>query len=429
MLPILQVALDFVDLHRAMKVAEEAVEGGADWLEAGTPLIKSEGLNAVRRLHEAFPALSIVADMKTMDAGRIEMEAAAKAGARSAIVMGAASDSTIKECIAAGRNYGLDIGVDLLGVKDYVDRAREVEGWGASYLSVHVPIDDQMKGMNPFGRLREVAGQVTIPVAVAGGINSENAPEAVRAGAQIIIVGGAITKSADAKKATQEIKKTLLTGQAISTELYKRVSGNGIKEALQKVSTSNVSDGDHRAAGLWGLQVITPGQKMVGSALTVRCYPGDWAKPVEAIDVAHPGQVLVIDAGGVGPAIWGELATLSAIQKGLAGVVVNGAIRDVHEIRKLNFPAFTRLVMPNAGEPKGLGEIGVPVNISGITVCTGDWIIGDDDGVMVIPRQGAEEMVNRAMDWLEKENRIRAEIQKGKKSLAKAIDLLKWEKK
>ncbi|HHT9154836.1 MAG TPA: 3-hexulose-6-phosphate synthase, partial [Candidatus Tripitaka sp. YC43] len=423
MLPILQVALDFVDLHRAMKVAEEAVEGGADWLEAGTPLIKSEGLNAVRRLHEAFPTLSIVADMKTMDAGRIEMESAAKAGARSAIVMGTASDSTIKECIAAGRNYGLDIGVDLLGVKDYVDRAREVEGWGAGYLGVHVPIDDQMKGMNPFGRLREVAGQVKIPVAVAGGINSENAPEAVRAGAQIIIVGGAITKSADAKKATEEIKKTLLTGQAISTKLYKRVSGNGVKEALQKVSTSNVSDGDHRAAGLCGLQVITPGQKMVGSALTVRCYPGDWAKPVEAIDVAHPGQVLVIDAGGVGPAIWGELATLSAIQKGLAGVVVNGAIRDVHEIRKLNFPAFTRLVMPNAGEPKGLGEIGVPVNISGITVCTGDWIIGDDDGVMVIPRQEAEEMVNRAMDWLEKENRIRAEIQKGKKSLAKAIDL------
>ncbi|OHB89310.1 MAG: bifunctional hexulose-6-phosphate synthase/ribonuclease regulator [Planctomycetes bacterium RIFCSPHIGHO2_02_FULL_52_58] len=429
MLPILQVALDFVDLHRAMKVAEEAVEGGADWLEAGTPLIKSEGLNAVRRLHEAFPALSIVADMKTMDAGRIEMEAAAKAGAKSAIVMGTASDSTIKECIAAGRNYGLDIGVDLLGVKDYVDRAREAEGWGASYLGVHVPIDDQMKGMNPFGRLMEVAGQVTIPVAVAGGINSENAPEAVRAGAQIIIVGGAITKSADAKKATQEIKKTLRTGQAISTEFYRRVSGNGIKEALQKVSTSNVSDGDHRAAGLCGLQVITPGQKMVGSALTVRCYPGDWAKPVEAIDVAHPGQVLVIDAGGVGPAIWGELATLSAIQKGLAGVVVNGAIRDVHEIRKLSFPAFTRLVMPNAGEPRGLGEIGVPVNISGITVCTGDWIIGDDDGVMVIPRQEAEEMVNRAMDWLEKENRIRAEIQKGKKSLAKAIDLLKWEKR
>jgi 3-hexulose-6-phosphate synthase/6-phospho-3-hexuloisomerase len=429
MAPVLQVALDFVDLHRALRVAEEAVEGGADWLEAGTPLIKSEGLNAVRQLHEAFPALYIVADMKTMDAGRLEMEAAAKAGARSAIVLGVASDSTVKECIAAGRNYGLDVGVDLLGVKDYVTRAREVESWGASYVSIHVPIDDQMKGVSPFTRLREVAGQVKIPVAVAGGLNSENAPEAVRAGARIIIVGGAITKAEDAKKATQELKKALLTGQATSTELYKRVSNNGLKEALQKVSTSNVSDGAHRAAGLWGLQVITPGKKMVGSVLTVRCYPGDWAKPVEAIDQAQAGQVLVIDAGGVGPAVWGELATQSALQKELAGVVVNGAVRDTFEIRKLNFPAFAKLVMPNAGEPKGLGEIGVPVNISGIAICGGDWIIGDDDGVMVIPRQEAEERVNRAMDWLERENRIRAEIQKGKSSLAKVMDLLKWEKR
>ncbi|HHT9120337.1 MAG TPA: 3-hexulose-6-phosphate synthase [Candidatus Hypogeohydataceae bacterium YC41] len=429
MAPILQVALDFIDLHRAMKVAEEAVEGGADWLEAGTPLIKSEGLNAVRQLHKAFPTYYIVADMKTMDAGRIEMESASKAGARSAIVMGAASDSTVKECIEAGKNYGLDIGVDLLGIKDYVNRAREVEGWGSSYLNIHIPIDDQMKGQNPFERLREVTRQVKIPVAVAGGINSENAAEAVKAGAQIVIVGGAITKAVDAKKATQEVKQALLTGQVISTEFYKRVSSNGIKEALQKVSTSNVSDGAHRAAGLWGFQVITPGQKMVGSALTVRCYPGDWAKPVEAIDLAQPGQVLVIDAGGAGPAIWGELATHSAIQKGLAGVVVNGAIRDTYEIKKLNFPAFARLIMPNAGEPKGLGEIGVPVSVSGITICTGDWIIGDDDGIMIIPRQEAEEKVNRAMDWLEKENRIRAEIQKGKSSLAKVIDLLKWEKR
>ncbi|HHT9117047.1 MAG TPA: 3-hexulose-6-phosphate synthase [Candidatus Hypogeohydataceae bacterium YC38] len=429
MIPILQVALDFVDLHRAIKVAEEAAEGGADWLEAGTPLIKSEGLNAVRRLHEVFPALPIVADMKTMDTGRIEMEMAAKAGARSAIVMGAACESTIKECISAGRNYGLDIGVDLLGVEDPLKRAQEAEDWGAGYLSIHASVDDQMKGLNPFGRLKEVAAQVSIPIAVAGGINSENAAEAVRYGAQIVIVGGAISKAPDAKKATKEIKEALLTGKRIPTELYKRTSGNGLKEVLLKVSTPNISDGSHRAGGLIGLQAVVSGVKMVGRALTVRCYPGDWAKPVEAIDVAQEGQVLVIDAGGVGPAIWGELATHSAIQKGLAGVVINGAIRDTYEIRRLNFPAFAKLVMPNAGEPKGFGEIGVPVTISGITIYSGDWIVGDDDGVMVISRREAKEMANYAMDWLEKENRIRAEIQKGSTSLARVMDLLKWEKK
>jgi len=429
MAPILQVALDFVDLHRAIKVAEEAVEGGADWLEAGTPLIKSEGLNAVRRLHETFPRTPIVADMKTMDAGRIEMETAAKAGAHSAIVMGVASDATIKECISAGRNYGLDVGVDLLGVTDVLRRAKEVEGWGASYLNIHTAVDDQMRGVKPFNKLREVTAHVGIPVAVAGGINSENAADAVKAGAKIVVVGGAISKAADAKKATREIKEAILETKSIPTELYKRVSGNGVKEVLLNVSTSNISDGSHRAAGLVAFEAITKGIKMVGRALTVRCYPGDWAKPVEAIDVAEEGQVLVIDAGGTGPAVWGELATLSAQKKGLAGVVINGAVRDTGEIRKLKFPVFAKLVLPNAGEPKGLGEIGVPVNISGITVCSGDWIVGDDDGLMVVPSRQADEMANHAMDWLERENRIRVEIQKGNVSLAKVMDLLKWEKR
>ncbi len=79
--PILQVALDFVDLPRALEVAREAVAGGVDWIEAGTPLIKAEGLNAVRALKAEFPDKVIVADMKTMDAGRTEVEYAAKAGA------------------------------------------------------------------------------------------------------------------------------------------------------------------------------------------------------------------------------------------------------------------------------------------------------------------------------------------------------------
>lgn len=429
MAPILQVALDFVDLHRAVKVAEEAVGGGADRLEAGTPLIKSEGLNVVRRLHESFPDIPIVADMKTMDTGRIEMETAAKAGARCAIVMGAASDATIKECIAAGRNYGIDIGVDLLGVEDTARRAKEVEDWGASYLNVHVAVDEQMKGVQPFEKLKEVTSQVGIPVAVAGGINSENAAAAAEAGAKIVVVGGAISKAPDARKATREIKEAILKAKSIPSQLYKRVSGDGVKEVLLKVSTSNISDGSHRASGLTGLEAITKGTKMVGRALTVRCYPGDWAKPVEAIDAAEEGQVLVIDAGGVGPAVWGELATLSAIQKGLAGVVINGAVRDTSEIRELKFPVFARRVMPNAGEPKGFGEIGVPVNISGITISGGDWIVGDDDGLMVVPARQAEEMANHAMDWLEKENRIRAEIKKGNMSLAEVVDLMKWEKR
>ncbi|MBM4294784.1 MAG: bifunctional hexulose-6-phosphate synthase/ribonuclease regulator [Deltaproteobacteria bacterium] len=426
--PILQLALDFVDLHRALNVAEAAVPAGVDWIEAGTPLIKSEGLDAVRELKRLFPGKPIVADMKIMDAGRIEVEAAAKAGAALVDVLGTASDTTIEECIQAGKNYGARIVVDLIAVPDPVARAKRVEELGADYISVHVAIDEQMRGLDPFATLLAVAQAAKIPVGVAGGINSETAAAAVAHGASYVIVGGAITKAKDPAAATRDIRRALDEGAVIPTTLFKRVSGEEIRRVLEMVSAANLSDALHRGGVLEGIRPLFPGIRLAGRALTVRTYPGDWAKPVEAIDLAHPGDVLVIDAGGVGPAIWGELATHSSLQKGVAGVVIDGALRDSGDIVKLGFPAFSRLVMPNAGEPRGFGEIGVPIRVGNTRVETGDWILGDDDGVCVLPQKIAVEYANRAMDVLEKENRIREEIKEGR-TLAEVTDLLRWEKK
>jgi len=427
MKPVLQLALDFVDLKRAVKNAEAAVAGGVDWLEAGTPLIKSEGVEAVRELRRRFPQATIMADMKIMDAGRVEVEAAAKAGANIVDVLGAASDPTIRECIQAGKNYGARIVVDLIAVKDPVSRAKEVERFGADYVTVHCSIDEQMEGKDPFETLRRVVENVSLPVGVAGGINSETASLALEAGASVVIVGGAITKAIDPKEAASTIKTAMEKMVAIPTKLFKRGSEPEIRGILQMVSAANLSDALHRGGVMEGLRPLFPGITLVGRALTVRTYPGDWAKPVEAIDVAEEGDVLVIDSGGVGPAIWGELATHSAIQRGLAGVVIDGAIRDTPDITQLKFAAFARLIMPNAGEPKGLGEIGVPVIVGNRKVETGDWILGDGDGVVVLPKSMATEYANRAMDVLEKENRIREEIKAGS-TLSEVTELLRWEK-
>ncbi|MBC7293165.1 MAG: DUF561 domain-containing protein, partial [Thermoleophilia bacterium] len=241
MKPILQVALDFVDLPRALRVAEEAVAGGADWLEAGTPLIKSEGLQAVRALKSRFPNLPIVADMKTMDAGRAEVEYAAKAGARVVGVLGAASDATIRECIEAARNYGAEIIVDMVQVPDVVSRAKAVAEMGANYVGIHVSIDEQMQGRTPWELLQAVAQAVPIPVAVAGGINSETAPLAVEAGASIVVVGGAITKAADATAATRSRREAIDTRKPIKSQYFVRATGPDLRDMLARVSTANVS--------------------------------------------------------------------------------------------------------------------------------------------------------------------------------------------
>jgi 3-hexulose-6-phosphate synthase/6-phospho-3-hexuloisomerase len=269
---------------------------------------------------------------------------------------------------------------------------------------------------------------VCIPVSVAGGINSETACAAVEAGASIVVVGGAIIKSADAAAAAADIRRAVDEGVCIETTLYKRASETDIRAALEQVSTANISDAWHRQPSLPGVRPLLPGAHMCGPAVTVRTYAGDWAKPVEAIDVCKPGDVLVVDACDATPAMWGELATHSAMVKGVAGLVVWGAIRDTPEIARLKFPAFSSKVCANAGEPKGFGEINVGITVAGQTVRPGDWIVGDDDGVMVLPKEQAVELANRAMDVLEKENRMRGEIDAGK-TLAEVAYLQKWEKK
>ncbi len=425
----LQVALDFVELPRALAVAQAAVAGGADYVEAGTPLIKSEGLDAVRKLRELFPDRTIIADMKTMDAGKIETEAAAKAGANVTTACGAASQSTIRECVEAGRHYGIEVAVDLMGVDDPVAVAAKAAQLGARWLDVHCAIDRQMEGSDPLAMLKEIRRATDLTLAVAGGINSETAPAAVAAGADVIIVGGAIIKAHDPKQAAADIRKAIDSGAAVASKHFKRATADNIRAILATVHTSNISDGAHRQPCLAGIQQVVPGSVACGPAVTVRTMPGDWAKPVEAIDVARAGEVIVIDACGQGPAIWGELACQSAANKQLSGVVVHGAVRDTGEIRKLGFPVWSTLVTSHAGEPHGLGEINVPITIAAQQICPGDWIVADDDGVMVLPKARAVEMANRAADILEAENRIRQEIRDGKSTLAKVVNLERWEKK
>jgi len=425
---VLQVALDFLNLSRAMKVAEEVVHAGEVWLEAGTPLIKSEGLEAVRALRKAFPKSVLVADMKIMDAGRIETEMAAKAGANWVVVMGSASDATIKECVEAGRNYGAKVSVDLLGAEDPLKRAKDVESWGVDAVSIHMPIDQQMEGGEFLALLRSVAGAVSLPVGVAGGIHSETAVDAVEAGAGILIVGGAITKATDSRKAAQDILQAMTTRAKVPTELFKRADLSQVREVLCRVSTANIADAMHRSGHLRGLLGITPGAKLVGPVVTVRTAPGDWAKPVEAIEHCKEGDVVAIEAGGVTPAVWGELATNSCQQRGVAGVVIDGALRDADDIRKMGFAAFSKEIAPVAGEPKGFGEIGGPIALCGVKVLPGDWLVGDGDGVVHIPKDKLVGFANRAQGVLEMENRIRKEIQDGS-TLSEVVELLKWEKK
>jgi len=426
----LQLALDLLETDRAIAIAEETSEY-VDIIEAGTPLIKSEGMAAVRAIREAFPNHAIVADMKTVDTGAIEVEMAAKSGADIVAILGGADDSTIADAVRSARKYGVRLMADLLSTGDPVNRAKELAELGIDCVCVHVGIDQQMTGMDALAVLKNVARAVTIEIAVAGGLNHEAAAQAASAGADIIIIGGEITRSDDAFASAQIIRNAI-DSRAASTAPAREQSTDAPTmdeqtiELLKQVSTPNISDAMHRKGAMSGIVPICTGLKIAGRAITVQTLPGDWAKPVEAIDRAGAGDVIVIDNGSADIAPWGELATLSCMNRKVAGVVIDGAARDVDEIRKFNYPVFARAIVPNAGEPKGHGEIGAEITCGGQIVRTGDYIVGDDSGVVVIPKERAYEIARRAKEVYKTELRVRAEIERGK-SLSEVLELAKWE--
>jgi 3-hexulose-6-phosphate synthase/6-phospho-3-hexuloisomerase len=425
--PVLQVALDLLDLSRALPIAREAVGGGADWIEAGTPLIKSEGMESVRRLRSEFPRHDIVADMKVADTGALEVEMAAKAGASVVCILGDADDAVIGEAVRTASVFGVRLMADLINVDDPVSRSRELETLGVHIINAHVGIDQQMIGKNSLDLLDKIRGAVEIDIAVAGGLDAVTAPQASARGADIIIVGGAITRSADVRESARKVRDAL---DAPGQEIPAPVSmSDTVREIISGVSTPNVSDAMHRKGAMAGITHLAGGIKMVGKAVTVQSFAGDWAKPVEAIDHAGEGDVLVINnEGSTGIATWGELATLSALSRRIEGVVIDGAVRDIDDIRALRLPVFARAVVPNAGEPKGFGEINCEIMCGGQTVHPGDWIIGDESGVVVIPKERAYEIARRAREVKKTEERVREEIRKGS-TLSMITDLVKWEKK
>ncbi len=135
------------------------------------------------------------------------------------------------------------------------------------------------------------------------------------------------------------------------------------------------------------IRPIAPGFRMLGQALTVRAIAGGITPLLQALSLARTGDVLVVDAGGFADnAVLGGNMTNEAVRRGMAGLVIDGAIRDLAEIRDYGIPCFTRAVTPAGPNFAEVGDVGGPVSCGGVLVKSGDLVIGDDDGITIVPR-------------------------------------------
>jgi regulator of RNase E activity RraA len=187
--------------------------------------------------------------------------------------------------------------------------------------------------------------------------------------------------------------------------------------ALHDIPVAALSDNMHRNIGSVGLQPYhRPGHKtMAGTAVTVKTRGGDNFTPMRAFEFCRPGDVLVIDAGGdITNAVIGGILSFYAATIGTVGVVLDGAIRDVAEIRERDFPVYARGVNHRGPYKDGPGEINVPVSVGGMVVNPGDIVVGDQDGLMAFSRDEAELLIEKARAHLETEARTIQAMKEGR---------------
>jgi 4-hydroxy-4-methyl-2-oxoglutarate aldolase len=184
---------------------------------------------------------------------------------------------------------------------------------------------------------------------------------------------------------------------------FRELAAATISDAMGRQNSMN-----HTMAPLWR------GARVCGPALTVKSYACDNLMPHKAMQIAQPGDVMVIQANGhLDGAIWGDLLTKSAKARGLGGVVMDAAARDRDEIEALGFPVFSTAVLPGGTYKTNPGSINVPISVAGAVVEPGDIVVGDADGVVVVPRAMARGVLEAARAIVANEVAMTERVERG----------------
>lgn len=189
--------------------------------------------------------------------------------------------------------------------------------------------------------------------------------------------------------------------------------------ALLRLGTATVHEAQGQKGAVDGaIRPLDPAMRVAGPALTVRCRPGDNLALHYALTKIQPGQVLVVDAEGfveAGP--WGDIMSEAAMLRGCAGLVIDGSVRDSQTIIDMGFPVFSRGISIKGTNKYQPGQVGVPVVLGGIVVRTGDIVVGDRDGLVVVLAEEVESAIRASQEREDKEHVSRAQLRAGKSTV------------
>ncbi len=213
--PLIQIAMDFINIDDALRLIKKLEGLEVDVYEVGTPLIKSEGIRAVRIVKELANSSVVLADMKTADTGGLETRLAAKNGADAISILASANDEVIKSALNEAKSLDIDVVVDTIGRLDVLKVINEVVPLGVQIINIHLAIDVQLSSGKTVADILDVIKNVrnshkNLIISVSGGIKPQHIGGLVSSGADVIVIGSAITKAADPAEVVRQILKQVI---------------------------------------------------------------------------------------------------------------------------------------------------------------------------------------------------------------------------
>jgi 4-hydroxy-4-methyl-2-oxoglutarate aldolase len=200
---------------------------------------------------------------------------------------------------------------------------------------------------------------------------------------------------------------------SIPNEVLKRIAGFSVSQICDSLGSSQVET---------SIRPIDEKFKMCGRAVTVICVPDDNLAVLHALETSREGDVLVISTSGGDTAVWGEILSVAAQVRGVAGTVVDGAVRDVVEIRAMGYPVFARSINARRAQKERPGTRNVPLQCGSILVHPGDILLGDANGILAVPAPRVEGLIPRVEEISVKESQIKDQLLRGR-SLADILRL------
>lgn len=191
--------------------------------------------------------------------------------------------------------------------------------------------------------------------------------------------------------------------------------GKELLEAYSEMQSATLHEVMGKKGALTSdIRPVWPGTRVVGSAVTVKCRAGDNLMLHKAVSISKPGDILVVDVDGFTEAgIWGEIITVAAMEKGMVGIVTNGSVRDTVPIEDLGFAMFSKGISMKGTTKQTPGTINNRISIGGVVVNPGDIVVGDNDGVVIVPLEIAEEIIKKAEEKEKAEAQVMAKIRSG----------------